>query len=168
MNRDETIKDIETVLDRCCGEYDDKGNHIRNLCRECEYWSEDNCCCCSYNKKEATALYDANYRRVGEGEMVLEKHEYDKLRLAQYDAHKTINEIFSLSLEKIEEAKKETAKETARDIFVKVFTTLSKCFSEDGFYATESDSDVSINGNVVWFELEKLANAFGIEIGEVE
>lgn len=168
MDRNETVRDIATVLDLCCNEYDDKGNHVRNLCGQCECWSDDNHCCCSYNRKEAEALYDANYRKVGEDEMVIKKSEHDNLRSAQYYAYKTINEIFSLSLEKIEEAKKETAKETARDIFVKVFTTLSKCVAEDGFYATESDSDVSINGNVVWFELEKLANERGIEIGEVE
>ena len=130
MNRDETIKDIEIVLDRCCGEYDDKGNHIRNLCGQCEYWSEDNCCCCSYNKKEATALYDANYRRVGENEMVLEKHEQDKLLLAQYAARKTIDEIFSLSLEKIEEAKKETVREILQELYKKV-SNLESCLDPD-------------------------------------
>lgn len=151
MNKDKNkmIDDVTTIFsERCCEVSHDVCSAYDDYCRTCY----------------ALALYDANYRKIADDEIVLKKNEHDKLLLAQYAARKTIDEIFSLSLEKIEEAKKETA----REIFAKAFATLSKCAAEDGFFATESDSDVSINGNVVWFELKKLANEFGIEVGEVE
>lgn len=80
MNEDEMIIDIANVLDRCCNEFDDNGAHIRNLCGGCEFWNDDNSCCCSYNRKEATALYNAGYRKVADDEIVVKKREYEQLK----------------------------------------------------------------------------------------
>lgn len=61
------IEEIAKILNECCNEYDEQGKHIRNKCYECEEWSDDNHCCCSYNRKEAEALYNAGYRKQKEG-----------------------------------------------------------------------------------------------------
>ena len=61
MNRE--IEEMARVLNECCNVYDEQGRHIRNKCGECECWSDDNHCCCSYNSKEAEALYNAGYRK---------------------------------------------------------------------------------------------------------
>ena len=68
------------------------------------------------NEKEMTIeemekIINEHSRIIGDDEIVLTKSEYENLRLAQYNAQNTINEIFLLSLQKIEQAKKETAKE---------------------------------------------------------
>ena len=66
MNRDKQIEEMAKVMNECCNRYDENGNHIGNKCYECEEWSDDNHCCCSYNTKEATALYTAGYRKASE------------------------------------------------------------------------------------------------------
>ena len=63
-NEDKQIKEMVRIMNETCNVYDEQGNHIRNKCYECEEWSEDNHCCCSYNTKEATALYNAGYRKA--------------------------------------------------------------------------------------------------------
>lgn len=55
-------QDIARILNECCNVYDENGWHIRNKCRECEHWSVENHCCCSYSSKQAEALYNAGYR----------------------------------------------------------------------------------------------------------
>lgn len=55
------------------------------------------------------------------------------------------------------------SKKREKEIFDEVFAILTKCISEDGFFV-ETDSDVSINGNVLWYELEKLANKYGVKV----
>lgn len=61
--REKQIEEMARVMNECCNRYDENGNHIGNKCYECEEWSSDNYCCCSYNTKEATALYNADYRK---------------------------------------------------------------------------------------------------------
>lgn len=63
---DKQIKEMARIMNEVCNVYDEQGNHIRNKCHECEEWSDDNHCCCSYNRKEAKALYDAGYRKQSE------------------------------------------------------------------------------------------------------
>jgi hypothetical protein len=63
MSREKQIEEMVRVMNECCNRYDEQGNHIGNKCYECECWSDDNYCCCSYNTKEATALYNAGYRK---------------------------------------------------------------------------------------------------------
>ena len=57
------IEEMARVLSECCNHCDENGNHLRNKCRECEYWDDTNHVCCSFNTKEATALYNAGYRK---------------------------------------------------------------------------------------------------------
>ena len=66
MSGDKQIKEMMQTLNYCCNEYDENGRHIRNKCNsyDCEYWSEDNHCCCSYGRKEAEHLYNAGYRKI--------------------------------------------------------------------------------------------------------
>lgn len=66
MNGDKQIEEMAKVMNECCNRYDENGNHIGNKCYECEEWSDDNHCCCSYNTKEATALYNAGYRKASD------------------------------------------------------------------------------------------------------
>ena len=62
----EQIDKMTKILNETCNVYDEQGNHIRNKCGECECWSDDNHCCCSYNSKEAEALYNAGYREASD------------------------------------------------------------------------------------------------------
>ena len=71
MSREKQIEEMAKVMNECCNRYDDQGNHIGNKCYECEEWSDDNHCCCSYNTKEAEALYNAGYRKQSENTVVL-------------------------------------------------------------------------------------------------
>ena len=66
MTDNQQIVEIMKVLNECCGVYDENGRHLRNKCNsvDCEYWSDENHCCCSYGRKEAEALYNAGYRKV--------------------------------------------------------------------------------------------------------
>jgi hypothetical protein len=64
------IEEMARVLSECCNHCDENGNHLRNKCRECEYWDDTNYVCCSFNTKEATALYNAGYRKQSEGEWI--------------------------------------------------------------------------------------------------
>ena len=94
MNKDEMIEDLT--------------NFLKN---QCDNTPDEDCVGCDCNECETRALINAGYRKVGEDEIVLTKSEYENLRLAQYNAQTTINENFLLALEKIEQAKKETARE---------------------------------------------------------
>lgn len=73
MRKYEQIREMARIMNETCNVYDEQGNHIRNKCGECEEWSRDNHCCCSYNSKEAEALYNAGYRKQNEGEWLLIK-----------------------------------------------------------------------------------------------
>ena len=68
MNDKKQIEDIAKILNECCNEYDEQGNHLGNKCASCEYWSDTNHVCVSYNTKEAEALYNVGYRKQSEGE----------------------------------------------------------------------------------------------------
>ena len=66
MNKEKQIEEMVRIMNECCNVYDEQGRHIRNKCSDCEEWSDDNNCCCSYNRKEAEALYNAGYRKASE------------------------------------------------------------------------------------------------------
>ena len=84
-SKEKQIEEIMRCLNECCNEYDSNGRHIRNLCNslDCEYWCDTNHCCCSYNKKEAIALYNAGYQNCKD-KVVLSKEEYEKLERSNY------------------------------------------------------------------------------------
>lgn len=63
---DKQIDEMAKVMNECCNRYDEQGNHIGNKCFECECWCDTNHICCSYNTKEALALYNAGYRKSSE------------------------------------------------------------------------------------------------------
>lgn len=73
MRKYEQIREMARIMNETCNVYDEQGNHIRNKCGECEEWSSDNHCCCSYNSKEAEALYNAGYRKQNEGEWLTDR-----------------------------------------------------------------------------------------------
>lgn len=66
MSRDKQIEEMAKIMNECCNRYDEQGNHLGNKCYECEEWCDTNHICCSYNTKEATALYNAGYRKASE------------------------------------------------------------------------------------------------------
>ena len=66
MSGNEQIEEMVKVMNECCNSYDEQGNHLGNKCFNCECWCDTNYVCCSYNKKEATALYNAGYRKASE------------------------------------------------------------------------------------------------------
>ena len=68
MNCEKQIQEIKKILNYTCNEYDENNRQIRNKCNsyDCEYWSEENHCCCSYGQKEAEAIYNAGYRKASE------------------------------------------------------------------------------------------------------
>ena len=66
MSRDKQIEEMAKVLNECCNRYDVQGNHLGNKCFDCECWCDTNHICCSFNTKEATALYNAGYRKASE------------------------------------------------------------------------------------------------------
>ena len=68
MNSEKQIQEIKKILNYTCNEYDENNRRIRNKCNsyDCEYWSEENYCCCSYGQKEAEAIYNAGYRKASE------------------------------------------------------------------------------------------------------
>ena len=83
MEREKQIEEIAKVLNECCNEYDKNGNHLKNKCANCEYWCDTNYMCVSYNIKEATALYNAGYRKERQGEWIsvedrLPQNDYQK------------------------------------------------------------------------------------------
>ena len=66
LDRDKQIEEMVKIMNDCCNRYDEQGNHLGNKCYECECWCDTNHICCSYNTKEATALYNAGYRKSTE------------------------------------------------------------------------------------------------------
>lgn len=115
MSRDKQIEEMVKIMNNTCNVYDEQGNHIRNKCYECECWSDDNHCCCSYNSKEAEALYNAGYRKADEvvREIADEiKAFQDQLssRTAQYEINSLI-----FKLEKSINSKKNTRKARTRN-----------------------------------------------------
>ena len=68
MNSEKQIQEIKKILNYTCNEFDENNRHIRNKCNsyDCEYWSEENYCCCSFGQKEAEAIYNAGYRKASE------------------------------------------------------------------------------------------------------
>lgn len=131
---DKQIKEIAKVLDECCNFYDRNGVHLGNKCNsyDCEYWCDTNGLCCSYNKKEATALYNAGYRKIPENAVVFipteEKHailsqeEYSNYLILQQNHEwlreeaKRLQEDNERLYKNLGKFKDSVRKETAREI----------------------------------------------------
>ncbi len=68
MEKEKQIEEMAKVLNECCNRYDENGRLLGNKCSNCECWCDTNHLCTSYNTKEATALYNAGYRKETQGE----------------------------------------------------------------------------------------------------
>lgn len=85
MNDKKQIEEMAKVLNECCNEYDEQGNHLRNKCASCECWSDTNHVCVSYNTREAEALYNAGYRKKSEWISVEERLPEEEKTVLYYD-----------------------------------------------------------------------------------
>ena len=109
----EEIKEIAKILNECCNYYDEQGRHLGNKCSYCEHWCKTNHTCCSYNIKEAEELYNAGYRKIPEGSVVLNRNEAQ-----HYYAYKHIEPQIKGCLDrerKLEKQVKQERKETIKD-----------------------------------------------------
>lgn len=120
MNKDEMIKDMAKVL---CG-------------MECKYC--ENC----FHLKQATALYNAGYRKVADDEVVFKQSEVDEFRKDQAEVKFLKNKI-----------KQETAREILQKLKDNIMLADFGC--GDGY-----EEVVDMNTD----ELKKLAKEKGIEL----
>lgn len=93
MNKDEIIEEMAKILcdkDKRCEEC------ISRLLLPCGY------------KSYCTKLYNANYRKVADDEIVIKKSEYEDLRLAKYKAMEEATEYEKTAYKQLEQAKQET------------------------------------------------------------
>lgn len=174
MTDKQQIEEIMKVLNECCGVYDENGRHLRNKCNkyECEYWSDENYCCCSYGRREAEALYNAGYRKVGEAEMVVTKDEWEELQgeVVKQAGKKWVLQ-FILKEERKQRLKEliasnkvikaETRKETAKEILQYLY-----CFVDGhSFYLDETINRVEYNkvDDILAFIGEQ-SRKYGVEV----
>ena len=79
MNKKKQIAEMQKIMENCCNVYNDKGTLISNKCNsfDCVYYDDTNDVCCSFNKKQAIALYEAGYRKIPEGAVLLTGEEFE-------------------------------------------------------------------------------------------
>ena len=111
MNKDEMIKDKEQMARIIAFELCPHRHHKELYGEGAKCCADNNFGDCAKIKEVVDKLYNEGYRKVGEDEIVITKDEYKKLRSAKYDALTYENEVFKIALEKIEQAKQETARE---------------------------------------------------------
>lgn len=79
MTDKQQINAIQQILIGCCNYVDENGNILGNKCSNCEHWDDTNNVCCSYERKQAEALYNAGCRKVAEQtDLELENKIYKK------------------------------------------------------------------------------------------
>lgn len=119
MTEKEMIEEMANLLTGCCKRLDEKGQPIGFKCLHgCEYFDKETSICSSFNQKEAKTLYNAGYRKVPEGAVVLTKKEHQK-----YLAYKIIEPQIKGCLDRERELERQldqARKETAREILNKV------------------------------------------------
>lgn len=106
-NKDKEIKTIAKILNECCNYYDEHGKHLGNKCSDCEYWCDTNNICCSYNIKEAEALYHAGYRKPLEDGVVLSGKQCVEI----------VQDNYNIGYER---GSKETAKEILKELYKQI------------------------------------------------
>lgn len=131
------IIEIAKVLNECCGFYDEKGVFLRNKCNshDCDYFCDTNYACCSYNDKQATALYNANYRKIPKGAVVLTKEEYEQLAI-EYKRWEKLA---------IEDMITQVRKETAREILKELIKNCQYTFNSVGKPIIALSGDFALN-----------------------
>ena len=141
MTDNQQIVEIMKVLNECCGVYDENGRYLRNKCNsvDCEYWSDENHCCCSYGRKEAEALYNAAYRRVDENAVVLTRGEL-------IDLQTQVTKNYNLF--------KTAKQETAKDFIFKV----------ESYLGYNADNETFTKKELLLILAEVAKEQFGVEM----
>lgn len=166
MTEKEMIEEMAKILDECCNYYDENGNHLGNKCRSCEHWCDTNNLCCSYNKKEAEALYNAGYRKIPEGWVVLTSEQYSNYLILQTNEEWLKNKATELQADNerlyknLGKFKESVRKETAKEIFEKV---LSYIGSNQKFCIVDNDNQTLIDCDKLWEFVGILAKQYGVE-----
>lgn len=140
-DKNKTIEEMAKIMEECCNVFDENGRHIRNKCNpyDCECYSETNDVCCSFGMKQATALYNAGYRKVNEGDKVLTKEEYEEFIEASIWLEFRKGDL-------IEEVKEGTAREILQELYDE---------------ATRYIGDIV---ELTAFEIKQLAEKYGVEV----
>lgn len=114
MNKNEMNK-IEKMAKVMCG---------RTIkCKECVFGNYVNC----MYKEEAIGLYNADYRKVGDDEIVVKKSELEALKKAKNIIQLDISEEFLKECEhEMQELRQKERQETAREILQEVYDTFAK------------------------------------------
>lgn len=167
MTKQEQIEEILEVIKHC-------GDYTGRDCAECDYRLYGHC----NNQKqcEAEALYNAGYRKIQDGTVVLTNKEYDKLGLFEetVQEYKETNGQLVLVKEQKKLQKYSTdiadfiRKETAKEIFQKV---VNICIKEEDF----QDGTVNTQLEPLYFgimngcafirgEVKELAKQYGVEV----
>lgn len=109
MNEKEKIIEEMCKNFKCCvncemfGGYVDDNDELKNCsCAE----PTDHCTQCYISTRQAKVLYNAGYRKIPEGAVVLSKEEYARLSIFQFNTAQQI----------MNETRKETAKEFAEKL----------------------------------------------------
>ena len=145
------IEEMAKIMEECCNVYDEKGNHIRNKCNsyDCEYYCDTNYVCCSFGMKEATALYNAGYRKVDD---IVEKVTVERPVMCDL-----LNEE-QRELQKVLETRKETAREILQDID-NYHKPIKEALVNDGLYNTGRGVEI------ICSKIKKLiAEKYGVEV----
>lgn len=130
MNKDEMIEEMAKVL---CA--------LPLKCKECVY-AETYC----IMKQEATVLYNAGYRKVGDDEIVIKKEDADYITELYREKIGQVEKWRNLCELKI----KETAQETAREILQELY--------DEAMRTTNEVVELTA------FEIKQLAKEKGIEL----
>lgn len=144
QHEQKAIEEIAKVLNDCCNFYDKNGNHLGNKCNshDCEYWCDTNYLCCSYNKKEATAIYNAGYEKIPKGA-------YIRYRWQDKRIYKRIKRLLK------------SRKQTQRDIFEKLFSYIG---SQQQFCIVNDDYKTLIDCDKLFEFVGNLAKQYGVEV----
>ena len=157
-NRRKQIEEIAKVLNECCGFYDEKNVFLRNKCNshDCEYWCDTNYVCCSYNDKQATALYNAGYRKIPDGAVVLTETkdfkrieglltEFDEMGFLPTTTYPYPHAYASNWKLRLAWAIGELRKETAREILKELITNCQYTFNSVGKPIIALSGDFALN-----------------------
>lgn len=106
------------------------------------------------------ALYNANYRKIPEGSVVISKEEYEILTNISSLKDKVQEALNINPIEELVQVERDARQETAREILQEILYTKS---SEEWF---ENEQLVDFGKKIV-DKIENLANKYGIELEDV-
>ena len=160
-DKEKQIEEMAKDIEHCCNRYDEEDRFVGNKCSGCEYWCDTNNLCCSFGNKEATYLYNAGYRKIPEGSVVVSKEEHKQLyndeRASYYRAENLAIENDLLN-RKLIDARKETAREILQIIEDDRIGYWDSCdCGKDETYWRD---------NAIQGTLNEIAKQFGVEVEE--